>query len=325
MRWSLTGSRGAELLGPQRDAVLLEHPAHLAQRSPGGRPVGQRRDLVQVGLLEVGDLVHQLAVAGDLRRRAARGGAHGGEVARVAAQLRRRRPRRRSRGASAGRAGPSCRSGPAAWPSRRARESALSAVAPAVEHPHHVAHAGRAARRRRSRRARASSASYAASVAHRRAARRRRRRPRAARSPRAASATEGYGDPASAELLARWSSPSSTPRRRRRGPSASSSSRRTPSRCRAAASSAEPKTCRPTRGALVDQRRVAAHLVAGAALHERLLDGAEGPRRLAGRGDAGVGGDVGHRLRERRAQRLLERLEVLAAGLPRRPSSSTTR
>ena len=50
-------------------------------------------------------------------------------------------------------------------------------------------------------------------------------------------------------------------------------------------------------------------------LGERRLDGAEHPVGLAGAGEPAVGGDLGHRLGELRPQRLLERLEVLAAGL----------
>ena len=56
---------GAELLGPQRDAVLLEHPARLAQSLGQRAPLGQRVDLVQPGVLEVGDAVHELSVASD--------------------------------------------------------------------------------------------------------------------------------------------------------------------------------------------------------------------------------------------------------------------
>ncbi len=62
----------------------------LRSRSPAGRPVGERGDLVQVEVLEVGDPVHQLAVAVDRRaalveRLAAQ--RQGAEVGRVAAQL----------------------------------------------------------------------------------------------------------------------------------------------------------------------------------------------------------------------------------------------
>src|SRR6476620_2941947 len=57
--------RRAEVLGPQRDPVLLEHPPHLAQLRSGRAAIRQRLDLVQPGLLQVRDLVHQLPVAVD--------------------------------------------------------------------------------------------------------------------------------------------------------------------------------------------------------------------------------------------------------------------
>ena len=89
----------------------------------------------------------------------------------------------------------------------------------------------------------------------------------------------------------------------------------TPSRCRASASSAEPNTPSPTDDALVDQRREAPDLVARPSLDHRLLDRAEGPRRLSGGRQADVGGDLGQRRVERRLQRRLERFQVLAARL----------
>ena len=67
--------------------------------------------------------------------------------------------------------------------------------------------------------------------------------------------------------------------------------------------------------ALVDEGGVAAHLVSGPPLDDRLLDRAEGPGRLPGRRQPHVRGDLGERGVERRLERGLERLEVLAAGL----------
>jgi hypothetical protein len=62
MRASLMRLRGAELLGPELDAVLLEHPAGLTR---GGRR--ERGELVEVHRLEIGDAVHQCAIGGDGR------------------------------------------------------------------------------------------------------------------------------------------------------------------------------------------------------------------------------------------------------------------
>ena len=164
MRWSLTGLRRAELLGPQRDAVLLEHPAHLPQRGAGRPALGQRGDLVQVGLLQ--------------RRRsgpsaAGRGATCVGAAARGAARARRgsagsgaagrRRPRRRTRGAPAGRAAPACRSAPAAWPCSARPLSAFSARRQRVEHPQHVGQHGPQRAPRGPARTASSRASYAAS------------------------------------------------------------------------------------------------------------------------------------------------------------------
>ena len=71
----------------------------------------------------------------------------------------------------------------------------------------------------------------------------------------------------------------------------------------------------PHRRALVDQAGEAAHLVAGAGPGNDSSMRAEHPRGLAGPRQPGVVGDLGHRLGELRPQRLLQRLEVLAAGL----------
>ena len=95
----------------------------------------------------------------------------------------------------------------------------------------------------------------------------------------------------------------------------SRSRRRTPSRCRASASSSDPKTCSPTVPPSSTSAGMAADLVAGAGPGERALDGAERPGGLAGPRDPAVGRDLRHRLRELRPQRLLQRLQVLAAGL----------
>ena len=81
------GVRRAEVLGPQRDAVLLQHPPHPAQRRPGRATHGQCRHLVEVGLLHVGDLRHQLGVARHLAVEPLAAVVDSGEVRRVAAQL----------------------------------------------------------------------------------------------------------------------------------------------------------------------------------------------------------------------------------------------
>ena len=101
IRWSLTGYVGAELLGQQRDAVLLEHPPRPAQllarrpaRRAAPRPGGGRPPAASA------TWSISCAVAGDLGRRAARGGAGspGGTSGSGAAG--RPRPRRGSRGAT---------------------------------------------------------------------------------------------------------------------------------------------------------------------------------------------------------------------------------
>ena len=170
-----------------------------------------------------------------------------------------------------------------------------------------------AARRRRSRRTCASSASYAAWS--RTGGRASTTSPTtAARTSSTSSAMVGYGDPTRPSLLGVVES---------RRPTAGAR----PQRQQQQPAYAEPVPGRgllggredlePDGGALVDQRGVAAHLVAGAALDEGLLDGPEGPRASGRCADAGVGGHVGDGPRQRRTQRLLERLEVLAAAASR--------
>ena len=81
------GVRRAEVLGPERDAVLLQHPPHPAQRRTGRATHGQCRHLVEVGLLHVGDLSHQLGVARHLAVEPLAAVVDSGEVRRIAAQL----------------------------------------------------------------------------------------------------------------------------------------------------------------------------------------------------------------------------------------------
>ena len=104
-----------ELLRPQRDPVLLEQPAHGAQRR-GRRPTRRQGvDLVEVRRLEVDHPRERLSVAGRLLveplpwqvDRARRGTSGSGAAVRD-------QPRRRTRGGPAARAGHACRSGTAA-------------------------------------------------------------------------------------------------------------------------------------------------------------------------------------------------------------------
>ena len=275
MRWSLTGNAVPSCCA-HSETRYSSSIQRTCRRSLAGRAaVRQRVDLVQVGVLQVGDLVHQLPVADDLVGQPLAALLQGGEVRRVAAQLGGARPRRRTRGARAGRAGRACRSAPGAWLMSARPLSAFSA-------------------RRQASSTRSTSASTLRSCAswswrpRRRAARRTpprrapadgRRRPRpttAARQSSSSSATVGYGDPArpSFSALVR---PSST-----RSTGVVELEQQQPAY-------AEPvprlglvlgaEHLQPDRLALVDERRVAAHLVAGPGLRERRLDGAERPGR----------------------------------------------
>ena len=96
---------------------------------------------------------------------------------------------------------------------------------------------------------------------------------------------------------------------------ASSSSRRTPSRCRAAASSADPSTASATVAPSSTSAGCAVTSWPARRWVMAAVDGAEDPGGLAGAGQPAVAGDLGHRLGELRPQRRLERLEVLAARL----------
>ena len=293
---------------------------HRTRRSaaPGGRPVGQRGDLVQVRRLHVGHLRPSAARPSPPGSRAARGGGRRRRGTSGSGAAAPARPPPRTRGRPAGRperACPACgegeQLGPAADP--------LLGLPPGVQHPQHVGDAARPAARRRRRRAparaRRTPPGRAPAGGRRRPARRPRRAGRRPARRRSGTATR----PAPA-----WPRCRGPPGgRRRRIPSRSR--RLTPSRCRASASSAEPKTPQPDRRALVDEGREAAHLVAGPPLQHRLLDRAERPGRLPGRRQPDVRGDLGERGVEGRLQRRLERLEVLAAGLLASRPSSTTR
>ncbi len=225
------------------------------------------------------------------------------------------RPRRRTRRRPGGRAGPSCRSARAAASSRRGRPAPCRRRASARRTRQDVgeggAHRGLVVARRPRRPGRRRPPRRAP-----RGGRRRRRRAPRRGSRRAGRRAVAYGEATSASLSRAESPPSRSSRASRRGSgTASSSRRRTPSRWRAAASSAEPKTGSPTVAALVGQRRVGGDLVARAALGDRGGQVAEDPGGLAGAGQPGVVGDLGERLGELRAQRRLERLEVLAPRL----------
>ena len=81
------------------------------------------------------------------------------------------------------------------------------------------------------------------------------------------------------------------------------------------ASSVEPKTPSPT---VAPSSTSAGNTVTWCPARVSVADSSRSPntqRRLAGPGQAGVGGDLGHGLLELRPQRLLQRLEVLAARL----------
>ena len=78
------------MLGEERHAVLLQQPAHLPEPGTGRATGRQRRDLVEVGLLEREHLVHELPVVGHVAGRPTAQprapGLHRRQVARVVPQ-----------------------------------------------------------------------------------------------------------------------------------------------------------------------------------------------------------------------------------------------
>ena len=155
--------RRAELLGPQRDPVLLQQPPHLAQRGRGrparraaprpggGRPPAGRppaRAAAGRGRL----LVEPRRDAGRARR-----GRPGSAAAAPVP------PRRRSRGGPAGRAGRACRSSEASTARSARPAERLVGGAPAGRARRPTVPSSSRIRGSRSRRRSASSASYAGS------------------------------------------------------------------------------------------------------------------------------------------------------------------
>ena len=206
IRWSLTGYGVPSCWAHSETRYSSSIQRTCRSRSPGGRPSGQRVDLVQVGLLQVGDPVHQLPVAVDRaaalvepraplveRARGRSGSGRSWAAPGLADEAAVHQPARAGAFMSVS-AGSMRHVGAAAeQPARRARH--------AVEHPDHVGAARRAAAPRRSRPPRPRSASYAASSRTGAAGVDGRAARTAARQSSSSSATEGYGDPASAELL----------------------------------------------------------------------------------------------------------------------------
>ena len=307
---------GAELLGPQRDAVLLEHPARLAQSLGQRTAVGQGVDLVQPGVLQVGDAVHQLPVPphraaaleqllATLRER--------GEVDREAPQLRGAGlpdepavDQARQLGTHVGQRGEHRHV--------RAPREVLLDTAPRREDPHDVGeHAPHP-------RLEVSADRRQEGVVRRLGAHRRPRVDRLADHGGSAVLEQlgdgGVGRAGQAELLG-VVEPVEDPL------DGVVAGRVEPQQHQSPHTEAVPRVAL-LRGAddlqadarpLVHEAGVGGDLVARPRLGDRRRQVAEDPGVLAGAREPGVGGDLVHRLLELPAQRLLERLEVLAPGL----------
>ena len=108
-RWSLTGCAVPSCWAKSDTRYSSSSQRTSRSPAPGGRPARQRRDLVEVGLLEREHLVHQLPVVGHVAGRpppAARAGPRPPPGSAGSAAAGRARPRRRSRRAPAGRPAP---------------------------------------------------------------------------------------------------------------------------------------------------------------------------------------------------------------------------
>ena len=88
IRWSLTAWRVPRCWAHSETRYSSSIQRTARCDALGGRPAGSAVDLVQPGVLQVGDLVHQLPVAGDLGVEPLAAVLHRGEVARDLAQLR---------------------------------------------------------------------------------------------------------------------------------------------------------------------------------------------------------------------------------------------
>ena len=250
IRWSLTGYAVPRCWAHSETRYSSSIQRTRRKARLGGPALGQRRHLVQVGLLE-----RRRSGPSPRRSRAtcsssrSRRCSTAGEVRRVAAQLGRPRPPRRSRGARAGRAGPHVGQ-------RRQRQHVgpaaerLLGPAPGLEHPSTSAST---ARRRLVVGGAASASSAANAASSRTGGRASTTAPTtAARASSSSSATVGYGDPASPSFCA-LSSPSSAVDRRRAGPSRSRRRRRAGAGRGLVGGAEDPE---PDGRALVDQRGV---------------------------------------------------------------------
>ena len=310
--------RRAELLGPQRDPVLLQHPAHLAQRGrraagpraarrPGGGrpPAGRRPGPSAAGR---GPACSSSRCAPLLQR---------GEVASGSGAAGRARPRPTNPRCTS-RASWSRMSVSAGSVASSARpDSALSARAPAVQHVGHRSRSTSRIRGSRSPRSVGQQRVVRRLVADRSAGRRPRPARRRGGSPRPARRPRGTATRPAPSLPA-LSRPASTSGRGQR-------------------EQQQPGDAEPVPGGGL--RRRAAHPQPDAWRPRRPAPGSRAPRgrpaaRSARSGSSpkvqvvcpvavGVGGDLGDRRGELRPQRLLERLEVLAAGLLAAARSST--